>query len=100
MKLRELFRLFSRSRLGQAVGRAPVLQGIRTRHYVNRVDEELGGDPRFFFILPKAKQTEPRNEDDGRIGVSQLRRVVRSEAVVVVRVLDPIFGDLVMNARF
>ena len=38
------------------MGDLSIFQGVRPRHDVDRIDEKLGRDPRFFFVLAEAEQ--------------------------------------------
>jgi hypothetical protein len=40
---------------------------------VDRVDEELRGDTGFSLVLAEAEKPNTRNNDDGRIGIAELR---------------------------
>ena len=59
VKVRELLRLFRTPCLRQRMSDVAVLQGVRSCHHMDGVDEELGGDPRLFLVFAKAEEAEP-----------------------------------------
>src|SRR5690242_10526572 len=61
------------------------------------IDEELGGDARFFLVLSESEQTNPWDEDYGRVCVAQLGRVCGGKPIVVLLVVDAILLRLLLN---
>ena len=99
VELRELFRLFRCPCLWYVVAGAAIFECIRASHHVNGINKEFGGDARFLLVLAEPKKAKSGNEHDRRIGVSQVRRIARGKAVVVLSVLDAVLTNLLVNAR-
>ena len=60
---------------------------------MDRVHEELGRDARFPLVLSESEQSQPWNDDDGRVAVAKLWRVRLCESFVVGGVVRPVFRD-------
>ena len=70
----EVARLLGPTHLRQlTLDRAFVLERVRARHHVNRVDEELGRDARFALVLAEPEQSEAGHDDHRGIRVAELR---------------------------
>ena len=72
---------------------------VRARHDVNRVDEELRGDPRFPLVLAEAEEAEPGNDDDRGIRIAQRRRIRERMRFVVGGVVLTILHQPLGDAR-
>ena len=67
---------------------------------MNGVGIELADDARFGLVFAEAEHAEAGDENDGRAGIAEGRRVGRGEVVVVGAVLLAIFGQRSIDLRF
>src|SRR5665213_1194588 len=74
------------------------VQSVGPSHYANRVDEELGCDARFAFILPESEQTNARDNYHRWIRIAKVRRFRRGPVFVVALIVVPVSDHLFLDA--
>src|ERR1700683_3231922 len=100
MKLCELLRLLCATRLGQWMRDLTIFERIRPCHHMDCVDEELGCDSRFFFVLAESEKAESRHDNDRWIGVPKFGRIAGGPLCVIFSVSCSIAINLVSNFTF
>ena len=77
-----------------------VFERVRTSHYMDRIDEELGRNASFFLVLAEAEQAQARDDDHRWVGIAKLGGVCRCPSVVVFLVVSAVCNRLLLDTRF